>query len=342
MILALLDEAVSAGALLSRACSVLGLSERTIQRWRQQGGGEDRRHGPKSEPPNKLSPEDRHRVLQLVNSPEFCDLSPNQIVPRLADREIYVASESTIYRILREEDQLAHRQRSRPPAKRPREQVATGPNQVWSWDITYLRGPVRGHFFFLYLVLDIWSRKIVGAQVYAQELPQYAAELFEHSCQRLELDPQGLVLHADNGGPMKGSTMLATLQRLGVVASFSRPRVSDDNPYSEALFRTLKYRPEYPSQPFASLEQAQAWVDGFVRWYNTEHLHSALRFVTPDDRHEGRERAVLENRQRVYEAARRQHPERWAGPLRNWQPIEVVSLNPDKTTRDAEDLQKAA
>ena len=336
MILGLIDEAVSAGARLSRGCEILGLSERTIQRWRPLGGGEDRRHGPNNAPPNKLPPEDRQRLLRIVNSPEFCDLSPKQIVPRLADQKIYVASESTIYRILREEAQLTHRQRSRPPVRRPREQVATGPNQVWSWDITYLRSPVRGLFFYLYLILDIWSRKIVGAQVYPQESTQHAAELFDDSC--LGLDPQGLVLHSDNGGPMTGATMLATLQYLGVVASFSRPRVSDDNPYSEALFRTLKYRPEYPSQPFASLEEAQVWVEGFVRWYNTEHLHSALRFVTPDDRHEGRERDILEYRRRVYEAARRRHPERWAGPIRNWQPVEVVYLNPEKT----ENLKKAA
>ncbi len=332
MILELIDEAVSAGARQPRACEILGLSERTIQRWRPLGGGEDGRHGPHSAPPNKLAPEDRQRVLQIVNSPEFCDLSPKQIVPRLADQEIYVASESTIYRLLREEDQLAHRQRSKPPVvRRPRAQIATGPNQVWSWDITYLRSPLRGLFFYLYVILDIWSRKIVGVQVYAQESTEHAAELFEASSQRLGLDPQGLVLHADNGGPMKGSTMLATLQRLGVVASFSRPRVSDDNPYSESLFRTLKYRPEYPARPFSSLEEAQAWVEGFVQWYNTEHLHSALRFVTPDDRHEGREQAILEHRQRVYETARRRHPERWAGPLRNWQPVEEVYLNPDKS-----------
>jgi len=333
MILELINEAVNAGARSSRACEILGLSERTIQRWRCLGGGEDRRHGPNSAPPNKLAPEDRRRVLEIVNSPEFCDLSPKQIVPQLADQGIYVASESTVYRILREEGQLTHRQRSKPPVvrRRPRTQTATGPNQVWSWDITYLRSCVRGRFFYLYLILDIWSRKIVGAQVYAQESTQHAAELFEATCQGLGLDPQGLVLHADNGGPMKGSTMLATLQRLGVVPSFSRPRVSDDNPYSESLFRTLKYRPEYPAQPFSSLEEAQAWVEGFVRWYNTEHLHSALRFVTPDDRHEGRDQAILEHRQRVYEAARRRHPQRWAGSLRNWQPVEVVYLHPDRT-----------
>ncbi len=148
------------------------------------------------------------------------------------------------------------------------------------------------------------------------------------------------MLHSDNGGPMKGSTMLATLQRLGVVASFSRPRVSDDNPYSEAIFRTLKYRPGYPSRPFASLEAARLWVDGFVRWYNTEHLHSALRFVSPDDRHYGREREVLSQRRRVYERARRRNPSRWSSSTRNWNPIETVILNPEKKSAVAR--QKAS
>ncbi|MCP3961575.1 MAG: transposase, partial [bacterium] len=136
------------------------------------------------------------------------------------------------------------------------------------------------------------------------------------------------------GGPMKGSTMLATLKRLGVVASFSRPRVSDDNPYSEALFRTLKYRPEYPSGPFASLEEARRWVEGFVRWYNGEHLHSAIRFVTPAARHSGREQEILRHRQEVYERARRRNPGRWSGATRNWHPIEVVALNPEKKTAE--------
>ncbi len=268
MILGLVDEAIQGGARQLRACKTLGLRERTLQRWRKQGGGEDGRHGPKSPPPNKLTPEQRESLLHLVNAPEYRNLSPHQIVPLLADRGCYVASESTIYRYLAAADQLRHRQRSHPPVSRPREHVATGPGQVLSWDITYLRSPVRGRFFYLYLILDVWSRKILGAKVYAEESSDLAAELFLATCQRHRL--QQAVLHSDNGSPMKGSTMLATLQRLGVVASFSRPRVSDDNPYSEALFRTLKYRPEYPSRPFASLDEAGAWVDRFVRWYKWE------------------------------------------------------------------------
>jgi transposase InsO family protein len=331
MILALLDEAVTAGARLTRACHFLGLSARTIQRWRQQGVGEDRRQGPKSDPANKLSCGERRKVLERVNSAPFRDLSPKQIVPRLADRGEYLASESTIYRLLREEGQLTHRAVSRAPsARRPREHVATGPCQVWSWDITYLNGPRRGSFYYLYMIIDVWSRKIVGWDVHAEESSQLAADLFLRTCAELDLDAEGIVLHSDNGGPMKGSKMLATLQNLGVIASFSRPRVSDDNPFSEALFRTMKYRPSYPSRPFEDLEAAVDWVAGFVAYYNTDHRHSAIRFVTPDERHFGLEAAILSHRQRVYQRARRHHPQRWTGTTRNWTPVGAVRLNPEK------------
>jgi transposase InsO family protein len=331
MILELVAEAVRSGAHQKSACEILGLNERTLQRWRRQGGGEDRRRGPKTPPPNKLTPEERQQVLEIVNSPQFCDVSPKQIVPQLADQGVYVASESTIYRLLRQAELLAHRQRARPPVlRRPRECVATGPGQVWTWDITYLPGPVRGTFFYLYLILDLWSRKIVAARVFREESMHHAAKLFEQTCTAMQIDPKGMVLHADNGGPMKGSTMLATLQRLGVVPSFSRPRVCDDNPFSEALFRTLKYRPEYPSRPFETIELAQAWVDGFTHWYNHKHLHSALRFLTPDDRHSGRQNELLERRQHVYQLARQRRPLRWTGPLRNWQPVGDVCLNPKR------------
>lgn len=340
--MSLVAEAVEAGARQERAADVLGLRARTLQRWRTQDaekGGEDRRRGPLSEPANKLSSEERESVVETANSPEYRDLSPKQIVPRLADKGQYLASESTVYRMLREEKQMKHRERSRPPtSRRPQEHVATGPNQVWAWDITYLPGPVRGRFFFLYLILDVWSRKVVGWAVHAEENATHASQLFLRSCYSLDLDPNGLVLHSDNGGPMKGSTMLATLQWLGVVASFSRPRVSDDNAFAEAIFRTLKYCPEYPSRPFASLDEAIAWVGAFVGWYNTQHLHSAIRYVTPDDRHFGREEAILANRQRVYEEARRRKPERWSGSVRDWSPVEAVHLNSERSPRQERDV----
>lgn len=339
----LIEEALHNGARLKPAADILGLSARSVIRWRKAEGGEDKRQGPGRPPSHRLSEEERKRVLELANSKEFRDLSPKQIVPKLADRGDYVASESTFYRVLRDNDMIVHREPSKPAtSSRPKEHVARGPNEVWSWDITYLKTPIKGMFFFLYMFIDVWSRKIVAAKVFDQELTEHSARLFVKACIRQGIDPEGLVLHSDNGGPMKGATMVATLQKLGVVPSFSRPRVSDDNPYSEALFRTMKYRPQYPSKPFATLEDAQAWVDAFVAWYNTKHLHSAVRFISPDDRHHGREQDILKKRRHVYEEARRRNPSRWSGSIRNWEPVRIVRLNPETNTfGQAEELLAA-
>ena len=329
MIRELVAEAVTAGARIERACEVVGVSARTLQRWERSGDEEDGREGPRRTPANKLSGAERRRVLATANAPEHCDLSPKQIVPRLADQGVYLASESTFYRLLREGDLLAHRERSRPPSPRPKEHVATRPNQVWSWDITYLPASVRGTFFYLYLIVDIWSRKVVGWSVEGEESMEHSARLLAATTEAEGVSRDELALHSDNGGPMKGSTMLAKMQHLGVMPSFSRPHASNDNPFSESLFRTMKYRPEYPSRPFASLEDARAWVAGFVHWYNTRHLHSALRFVTPEDRHSGRDVEILARRHETYERARRARPERWAKDVRNWTPVGDVALNPE-------------
>ncbi len=331
MILGLIDEAVAAGARREQACDVLGLTERTTQRWRGADGGDDGRAGPRRRLANALTPAERAKVLEVVNSPEYRDLSPKQVVPKLADEGRYLASESTIYRILRAEGQNAHRGRAKPHTSRHvAPHVAMAPNEVWSWDITYLLSAVRGRFFYLYLIVDVWSRCIVGFEVHEDESMEKSATLIANTCSAHRVDPRGLVLRSDNGGPMRGSTMLATLQRLGIVPSFSRPRVSDDNPFVESLFRTLKYRPTYPQKPFETLEQARAWVADFVDWYNNEHQHSAIRFVTPSDRHFGREDAVLAKRARVYMRAKRKHPNRWSRTTRNWTPTGAVFLNPEQ------------
>ena len=183
----------------------------------------------------------------------------------------------------------------------------------------------------------------MAATVFSKECGQNSALMMVEAYHRHGVDPDGLVLHSDNGSPMKASTMLVTLQRLGVVPSFSRPGVSNDNPFSESLFRTLKYRPEYPNQPFASEQDAQLWVDGFVHWYNTEHNHSEIRFVTPDNRHYGQEEAILNQRKEVYAQARKKNQNRWSGQTRNWEPVEVVRLNSEKKRPSEEDLcDKAA
>jgi transposase InsO family protein len=303
-----------------------------VERWEAQQVGDDRRAGPRHTPDNKLTDAERKTILKTVNQPEYADRSPKEIVPMLADQGIYLGSESSMYRILRAEDQLTHRAASRPGKSRPpREHVATGPNQVWSWDITYLRSSVAGIFYYLYLVVDVWSRKIVAAAVHATESGEHASNLIESACQREKVDPKSLVLHADNGGPMKGATLLVTLQRLGILPSFSRPHVSDDNPYSEALFRTVKYHPSYPGRPFSSLEDARAWVDRFVSWYNEEHRHSGIKFVTPSQRHSGQDAHILSERTRLYRQARNRHPERWSGSIRDWSRVETVRLNPARS-----------
>ncbi|MGZ8159512.1 MAG: IS3 family transposase, partial [Methylobacter sp.] len=336
-VIGLLNGAITAGARQAQACEVLGLSERTLQRW-QTGGTvhHDQRPLREHQPPHKLTEIERAEVLAVANSDEFGHLSPSQIVPRLADQGCYVASESTFYRILRAANQLAHRRSERPAQSRtkPRAICATAPNQLYSWDITYLPSSVRGQFFYLYLFMDIFSRKIVGWQVYGEESSTLASELLRDLCHREGIQPNQLVLHSDNGGPMKGATMLATLQQLGVMPSLSRPAVSNDNPYSESLFKTLKYRPTYPLKPFAKVTDARDWVTSLVEWYNHEHRHSAIRFVTPAQRHEGLDESLLVKRKAVYEAARARHPQRWSGTTRNWQSIQAVHLNPDKPDPD--------
>jgi putative transposase len=271
--------------------------------------------------------------LAVANEARFASLSPHQIVPALADEGRYLASESTFYRLLRDADQLARRGRPKAPARvRPQPFEATGPNQVWSWDITYLASTVRGAFFYLYLIMDVYSRKIVGWEVYPQESAAHAASVFHRAHLREGVRADALVLHSDNGAPMKGATMLATLQRLGVVPSFSRPSVSNDNPYSESLFNTVKGRPDFPYKPFETSETARAWMAKFARWYNNEHLHSALKFVTTAQRHRGEDADLLSQRDAVYQAARAANPARWSGSTRDWNAPASVLLIPGKTT----------
>lgn len=328
MIRALVEESVASGARQAAACRALGLPARTLQRW--QHSSDDGRHGPKHQPANKLSAGERKKIVTTATSAEFRDQSPKQIVPTLADRGVYLGSESSFYRALHEQGLQQHRGRSRPPTPRPRGHAANGPWQLAAWDITYLRSHIRGQFFYLYMVVDVWSRKVVAWDVHDFESTDFAADLIEKiRTENPGVDLCGWVLHSDNGGPMKGATMLATLQKLGAVPSFSRPRVSDDNAYAEALFRTLKYCPQYPSKGFATVEDARAWVSLFVAWYNEQHLHSSIGFVTPSARHGGDDLALLDARRKTYELARAKHPERWSRHARQWDRPEIVTLLPE-------------
>jgi transposase InsO family protein len=330
-------EAGVQGARQARACAVIGVSARTVQRWQKDGEqGIDGRVARVQAPDNALTELERKRILAIANSPEFGQLSPSQIVPRLADQGTYVASESSFYRVMRAQRLIQHRHATRPVQERskPRALSATAPNQLYSWDITYLPSMVLGKHFYLYLFLDLYSRKAIGWQIYEDESSELAAEVMRDICLREAIRPAQVVLHSDNGSPMKGATMLATLQSLGVMPSFSRPAVSNDNPYSESFFKTLKYRPDYPGVAFSSLADARDWVTRFVRWYNHEHRHSAIQFVTPAQRHAGLDRPLLQARADLYAAAKARNPRRWSGKARNWDPVTIVHLNPERQSAD--------
>jgi len=282
-------------------------------------------------PVNKLSPEERTQVLAITQRPAYKDLPPSQIVPALADQGEYVASESSFYRILHDEKQQHHRGRSKTPERKVLStHVATGPNQLWCWDITWLPGSVKGFYYYLYLILDVFSRKVVGWEVYETESSEQASALVQRTHLREGVGLNPLILHSDNGSPMKGASLLETLYRLNVISSYSRPRVSNDNAYAESIFRTCKYRPDYPSKGFAALPAARDWVLQFAHWYNHEHKHSGLKFVSPMDRHEGRDGDILSQRNVVYAAAKERNPNRWSGETRNWTLPGFVCLNPEK------------
>ena len=329
----LIDQAVQAGARKFKACNELELSVRTYQRWVEAGTvkADARPDTERASPAHKLTEEEYQHVLDVLNSKEYSSLPPSQIVPRLADEGMYLCSESTMYRILHAEKEQHHRGRSKQPESKPlATHEATAPNQVWCWDITWVPGPAKGVYFYLYLMLDLFSRKVVGWELHEEESAENAARLLRKACMKEGIVNKPLVLHSDNGSPMKGSDMLETMYKLGVVSSYSRPRVSNDNAYAESIFRTCKYRPNYPYKGFTTLMEARDWVLEFVVWYNREHRHSGIKFVTPQERHDGKDIEVLEQRKEVYEAAKQANPRRWAGPTRNWDRINSVWLNPEK------------
>ena len=344
----LVDEAVEHGARRSKACIEIGINGRTYFRWkaRREETGNCKDGRPDAErpaPANKLSEEERKTILATVNKPEYASMPPTEIVPDLADKGIYIGSESTIYRVLRDAKMQNHRGRSDAPERhRPTTYSADAPNQVWMWDITYLNGPNKGMYYYLYLFSDLFDRSIVGWEVYEEENAQLASDVIQRIClAQKKLTTTPLVLHSDNGSPMKGATMLATLYQLGITPSRSRPRVSNDNPYAESLFKTLKFRPNFQPKGFSSLEEAREWVALFVNWYNYEHHHSGLCFLTPDQRRSGKAEEILNTRRQVYEAAKAAHPERWNGrSVRKWSVPERVYLNPEtriETTSFAQD-----
>jgi putative transposase len=332
-----IEQARRAGARLRTACRIARIDPRTLQRWQNGEGLKDGDGRPRAVRPvsaHALSEMERRRIVEVANEPRFAELPPARIVPMLADEGTYIASESSFNRVLRAHGQTRHRGRAEAPRhmRPPTTHVATGPRQVWTWDMTFLPTKVLGIWCYLYLILDVYSRKIVGFEVHEHDDSDHAVNLLRRTAlaEGLHALAQKPVLHGDNGSTLKATTVLAMMHWLGLKASYSRPRVSDDNAFVESLFRTAKYRPEFPTKGFADLQQARLWASSFVRWYNNDHRHSGIRYVSPAQRHAGQDRQVLAARHELYVQAKAAHPRRWARHTRNWSPITVVTLNPER------------
>lgn len=329
--------ATNAGARLHLACKIAGIDARTLQRWRAHEGlvkGDGRPQAVHPTPGHALSAQERAKLVSVANEPRFASVPPARIVPMLADEGVYLASESSFTRVLRAQGQTTHRGRAKAPkaVRPPTTHIAITVRQVWCWDMTYLPATVMGCWFHLYLILDLYSRKIVGWEVHDSDHSDHAVHLVRRTAlaegiAALTVKP---VLHGDNGSTLKATTVLAMLNWLGVKPSYSRPRVSDDNAYAESLFRTAKYRPEFPAKGFIDLQAARAWAAGFVHWYNVDHRHSGIRYVSPAQRHDGHDHDILAARHVLYTKAKSLNPDRWSGKTRNWSPVGPVTLNPER------------
>jgi transposase InsO family protein len=332
-----IEQARAGGARLAPACALAGIDAGTLRRWKAGDGliqGDRRPDADRPIPSHALSEAERARIIEIANEPRFADTPPARIVPALADEGIYIASESSFHRVLRAHGQMNRRGRAQPPrtSRPPTTHIATGPAEVWCWDVTFLPAQIQGRWFYLYLILDLFSRKIVGFEVHDTDSAEHAAHLARRTAlaEGVHAKPVRPVLHGDNGATLKATTVLAMLHWLGIEPSYSRPRVSDDNAFAEALFRTAKYRPEFPLKGFADLDSARQWAMRFVHWYNHEHRHSGIRYVTPAQRHAGQDGPVLAARHAVYRDARQRNPQRWSGSTRNWKPVGAVTLNPER------------
>lgn len=294
---------------VSRACEVLGVPRSSFYRARQ----------PKPEPkaratsPRALTPAEREQVRQVLNSERFVDQSPRQVYATLLDEDVYLCHWRTMYHILEEHQEVNERrnQRRHPPAPKPQLE-ATGPRQLWSWDITKLKGPAKKQLFYLYVILDVYSRFVVGWLLAETESAALAEQLISTTCRREGIEPEQLGVHSDRGPAMQAKTVAQLLDDLDVAQTFARPYTPNDNAYSEAQFKTFKYRPAFPER-FGSLAEARAWVQAFMRWYNYEHYHSALALLTPATVHHGLAGQVQSQRQQVLATAYQAHPERFVG-----------------------------
>lgn len=316
---------------LAVLCIYIGVSERTIQRW-NTGGIDDKRKGAEKNVVRKLTEDECDEIYRIACSGEYKDMNPHVIYNSLLDKGIYLASESSFYRILRKHNAVTHRRESREGTSRqkPVELRATGKNQIWMWDITWLKSNVLGIYYFAYVIEDLFDRSIVGWAIHSCESDEHAKNLFESVIRKEKACPQ--FVHSDNGNAMKGLTLTAFYYRIGIAPSFSRPRVSDDNPFIESFFRTTKYICGYPKN-FSSLEHAREWFATFIDWYNTKHKHSGLGYVTPNQKRNGQHHAIFANRNTVIADAKAKYPERWGNRnTKHYEASPAEVLNPARNS----------
>jgi len=312
------------------ACEALGVARSTF--YRNHRAKKKPTPKERAKPSSALSQDERHQVIEVLHSERFVDLAPPQVYSILLDEEQYLCSVRTMYRILESEQEVRERRNQlRHPKYQKPELLATGPNQVWSWDITKLLGPVKWTYFYLYVILDIFSRFVVGWMVALRENAELARCLINETCVREEIEPKQLTIHSDRGSPMKSMTVAQLMANLGVTKTHSRPHVSDDNPFSESQFKTLKYRPGFPAR-FGSLEHALAFCRDFFPWYNYEHRHSGIGYLTPAMVHCGKAHEVVDARHKVLDAAYAAHPERFfqGRPRPQQVPVEVWINPPER------------
>ena len=330
MAVTLIKEAKNSGARLFKACEVLEISVPTFRRW-SAGHLLDGRKGAFKKNPRKLTSKEEQSILDISCSNEYKDDNPYKIHASLLDKGVYIASISSFYRVLRKKGLLSHRGNTRPGQShsKPPEKIATGPNQVWCWDITWLNSDVKGLYYYAYVIIDIWDRSIVKWAIHDREDETLSKELFQHALR--DNNHPNVWIHSDNGNPMKGVSLLALFYDLGICNSYSRPRISNDNPFIESWFKTLKYDISYPEK-FSSVENAREWFANFVNSYNTNHSHSGMHFITPQQVRSGQYEMIVANRNKVMMEAKNKNPQRWSHHVKQLPEKHVVVLNSETLT----------
>ena len=323
MILGIMQKAKTDEIRQGTICSGIGIGIRTLQNWRKEGLL-DKRKGALKAVHNKFSETEERKIQEKACSYKYKDKTPGEIVAELAEAGEYIGSTSSIYRVFKRSNLVILNRRQRRRSKAVLAEIkAKKSDEQWSWDISYLKTTVRGKYYYLYLFTDIWDRYIVGWEIHEEESGELAKELFRKISERLNV--KGIKLHSDNGSPMRSTTFRAVLEKLEVIQTFSRPSVSNDNAFSESLFSTLKRKAGYPKK-FNTLEEAREWMAKFVDWYNNEHMHTRLNYITPAARRNGKYLEIFKKRNETFENARSAHPERWSGKIKVWEIEQEVFL----------------